>query len=1282
MVLRDVPLHEPVIEGEPVSTLDIDRLVLRLDVARSLRSGGPVLGELVIDGTHIAVSRGENDLWRLQGWGQLGDEQPAQEGPLGPTVPVVIDSLRVLRTELVLTTDVRSGLEDLRAGIDAELEGLEWRSGKPPNWPASGRATLRIDHMAWRGQELGAGDAVWRMRGRGANLERLHLESALGVVTASGSVAFAGTPIEARIAGGAGRVAFNALDVGALQRPAQPLTSLNGQLEATLVTPPGPGAAASNLDVITTLQPSTLLGQAVSGGELRGRYQLGEGSWRADEAWIELAMGRIAASARGDLSGASYFAFDAAAIDLAKIPEAWRRPEGLGGTASLRGEWTDPLGDPKGTLVASSDDIVLGDMGPGQLEIGAELLGGRQYRLDTFSLSLAPEARRFAGTFAQIDGPVLLSFDERGLAVQDLALTWSGGSLRANGGFDGDLETGRFRPTRIDVQSLDLGILAALLRWPGQPGGELSGELSVSGASRAPDLRADVVWQRPRYAGLSADRIGIDLDASQQRVALQSQIDRAGREQLRLVADASRAALLSDPRAALADARSHFELRATELDLGWLTPLLADRGIRLDGSLDGTLSGVGGSPYPNANGGLRLRDVTISPIENATEPAVTTPIGPLNGQLVFDGPSLEAPSIHVGRGQSELAVGMSVRWSGPRAERIALDAEFEGIGFTGRGQIALRIDEDRLEPSVISISDFEAKELAERAGALRAYGGQLWAELELSGPLDAPDLDLKATWEQPSVGRVQSDRLQWTASARADSVDLRGELYDRGKQTFTVSATAALDRSLALREQVQEIALWSTSTQTRVHVRTVDFSLDWLPLLVPDLPVKTQGAISGEIKGRGDPTIPQLEGEITLANGAFSLATQTASIGPLSGVVHFAGNEAHFEDFVLGARRGQARLSGQINWTTKGLGEIEVRTVFDNYLFNQLGLLRTHLDGSLYARGPVDALDVRGILQLRDVRVSFPSREDPILKEIRVLGLPDKDGVTSILEGEAEIAGIDDKSNLDVAIVLPKGTWVRGIGLNAEIVGQIQVSKPPFGALQYLGRLEVEHGRYTLQGKRFDLDRGVAMFTGSERPVPELDILATRQASRDVLVTAHLTGPADGPKLELTSEPPMDTAEIISYVFFGRSTSGSAGAQLQNTAASVAGVMLLDSVAPELREALRIDEISVTSGDDGEPPAVEVETQVTPDVYLRLVQSLGASADEAVEVRWRFWWEFNLRSSVARSGISSIDVLWAYDFWGFEAWGTKGLRPPPPPYRPDAPPSAKPACGADVDCIP
>ena len=84
-------------------------------------------------------------------------------------------------------------------------------------------------------------------------------------------------------------------------------------------------------------------------------------------------------------------------------------------------------------------------------------------------------------------------------------------------------------------------------------------------------------------------------------------------------------------------------------------------------------------------------------------------------------------------------------------------------------------------------------------------------------------------------------------------------------------------------------------------------------------------------------------------------------------------------------------------------------------------------------------------------------------------------------------------------------------GLDAEIVGRTHVTKEAGGELRYAGQLEVSHGRYKLQGKRFELDRGVAVFTGGTSPIPDIDIEAHRRASREVTVYAHVRGPADAP---------------------------------------------------------------------------------------------------------------------------------------------------------------------------
>ena len=713
-------------------------------------------------------------------------------------------------------------------------------------------------------------------------------------------------------------------------------------------------------------------------------------------------------------------------------------------------------------------------------------------------------------------------------------------------------------------------------------------------------------------------------------------------------------------------------------------------GWRASGSIDAELRARGAQPQPFIRGDLALHHLEIAHIaEGDAEPrrsALSLAL-PIDGALRLTGRGLAIDGMRMGAGRREAQLDASFDWSEREGESaLEADLTLEGKGFAGRIEARGGLRGDRLQTSTLNVYGLEMTDVARLFGTRLDLGGLISAEFELSGPLDRPESALQANWDQPRVGKVGADRIRLEARTdeRGDRLELDADLIRRGARTIRAQARLPFDSGQAPRDWPEMARNWIADPASNLELQTDGFDLDWLGLLLPHMPIKTHGSVNGVLALHGARPLPAMEGEIEVRDGVFSIAGQAASVGPLNGSLRFAGTRMQLGQLDLAATRGRASIRGSIDWGVPGREKVDLRIVFEHFLFDQLGLLRTTVDGQLGAYGPLQAMRVDGALQMTDLRVSFPSQQDPVLKEIRVLGLPDS-GSASIREGGDEIAGLANDSRADVAIVLPEDTWVRGMGLDAQVEGLVRVAKKAGERARYQGRLEVKRGRYNLQGRRFELERGVAMFGGETRPIPDLDILASRQAGRDLLAFAHLTGPADSPQLELTSEPPLDPAEIISHIFLGgvaRTEGNDSSPQIGNAAATMAGAMLLDRVAPDLRERMRVDQISVTSNEGDEAPQVEIESQLTPDVYLRLSQSLGVAADETMEVRWRFWRQLSLKSRVERSGASSIDLLWAYDFWGLERFGLGGLRKPPIPYRPEAEDCTGPSGTAPAEACP
>src|SRR5258708_38928965 len=98
-----------------------------------------------------------------------------------------------------------------------------------------------------------------------------------------------------------------------------------------------------------------------------------------------------------------------------------------------------------------------------------------------------------------------------------------------------------------------------------------------------------------------------------------------------------------------------------------------------------------------------------------------------------------------------------------------------------------------------------------------------------------------------------------------------------------------------------------------------------------------------------------------------------------------------------------------------------------------------------------------------------------------------------------------------------------------------------------LGRADVFEGEAYFNGTKYRLERGGVTFgtwVGGNpgTTTPFIDMEGTTRV-RDYDITLSRNGPADKPKLNYRSEPPLPTAAIIDLLAFGQPTEQSAAPQ-------------------------------------------------------------------------------------------------------------------------------------------
>lgn len=261
--------------------------------------------------------------------------------------------------------------------------------------------------------------------------------------------------------------------------------------------------------------------------------------------------------------------------------------------------------------------------------------------------------------------------------------------------------------------------------------------------------------------------------------------------------------------------------------------------------------------------------------------------------------------------------------------------------------------------------------------------------------------------------------------------------------------------------------------------------------------------------------------------------------------------------------------------------------------------------------------------------------------------LPDGNFVTIPVQPleKAEPAG--KPSTTRVEVTLGRDVWLRrGQQVQVQLGGKLQIVSGATTAMT--GKIELQGGTLDVQGKEFDIERGVVSFTGGDPPNPTITAVARWDSPEGYTVYAEYSGTAEQGKLSLRAEPPLTENEILSLIMFGTPDgsfgSGEGGSNAQ-TALGVAGGTAAQGLnrvlsgITDLEVSARID----TSTGSSRP---ELVAQLTPRVTARLSRAVGEpttgqSPDKTfLRVDFRIRRAWSLSTMVGDRGASALDLIW------------------------------------------
>jgi translocation and assembly module TamB len=239
--------------------------------------------------------------------------------------------------------------------------------------------------------------------------------------------------------------------------------------------------------------------------------------------------------------------------------------------------------------------------------------------------------------------------------------------------------------------------------------------------------------------------------------------------------------------------------------------------------------------------------------------------------------------------------------------------------------------------------------------------------------------------------------------------------------------------------------------------------------------------------------------------------------------------------------------------------------------------------------------------------------------------------------------------SVQVHLVVPRDLFVKSDNPKVDVELKADVRYELSGGQDYAeGSIEVVRGTVEpIAGRNFTIERGRVQFTGGPPRAALLDVEAKYQNPAAV-VTVNVSGAATAPEIRLSSQPPMDDAQIAMLIATGRTElkpgSGAVGTLTGEEAGKAAlGVLATQAFRNIVQDKLPLDTVALDSG------ALRAGKYLTDKIYVGYVRRFDADPtknenEDEVRVEYQITprWMFESRYGNAQSGGASL--IWSRNY--------------------------------------
>ncbi|HLE57111.1 MAG TPA: translocation/assembly module TamB domain-containing protein, partial [Rhodothermia bacterium] len=454
------------------------------------------------------------------------------------------------------------------------------------------------------------------------------------------------------------------------------------------------------------------------------------------------------------------------------------------------------------------------------------------------------------------------------------------------------------------------------------------------------------------------------------------------------------------------------------------------------------------------------------------------------------------------------------------------------------------------------------------------------------------------------------------------------------------------------------------SEPVQLEVKSDSIPLAWVRPFLDQRDIdRIEGYLVSDVQIGGTWDDPALSGRASVNGGRARLPEFNLDMRSVSGTFRLDGNQLLVDELNAISSGGTLAADGSLGFRSLDDPTFDLDATFDKFRAITTETYQVTVTGTGRLTGSMinPVFDGRVRMEESDIFMT----EELMADEIDPVRLTERD--LRVLERRFgyRVAAEDTSQwifyealDLTLEVRIGRDVWFRSSAnpkMDVEFSGDLTVSKKPHADQVVSGTISVNPSRSRVVSfaRRFDITTGEIQFNGVvDEALVNIHaeyVVPSRFGGDEVKIKLEITGQFADMRLNLTSEPPMDTGAMVSYLTTGRPPGEASVGGTQ--AAELAVSSLSNLVEGFANSELGLDLVEIQINPTG-GTSLTVGKYVSPKVYVSLTQPVvsndayqsGHSTHQtamAIEYELVTWLVAQLASS--RNQLQ-VNLIWEVSF--------------------------------------